>query len=117
MLAEPPDPSTGRNPLGQSQHSWGLALSSHRAPETLPSPVGAGPGCPREPWSRSRGRIHPVPPALVTGASLGRSSSQANKGAPATSSLESLWGWADGRPGPGSAVDSSPPGNGLIFNV
>lgn len=116
MLAEPPGPGTGRNPLGQSQHSWGPAHSSTEPPRPSLS-RGCRSGVPLRAPVQEQVLPPPRAPALGAGALRGRRSSQPSKGAPAASSLESSWGWADGRPGPGSIVDGSPPGNSLIFNV
>lgn len=74
----------------------GAGPFQYRAPETLPSP-----GVPPRALVQEQGPRPPCPPVLVACASRGGSSSQANEGAPATTSLESSWEWAGRPPWPG----------------
>ena len=104
-------PALGGTPLGRASTHGG---------RPIPAPSlsrGCRSGVPLRAPVQEQVLPPPRAPALGAGALRGRRSSQPSKGAPAASSLESSWGWADGRPGPGSIVDGSPPGNSLIFNV
>lgn len=110
-----PGPSTGRNPLGRSQRSWGPAPPSTEPPSP-PLSRGAGPGSPRAPWPRSRGRVHPAPSSGCL-CLAGEAALRPTRGLLPPPPWSPHGGGQDGHPGPGSLVDGFPPGNGLIFNV
>lgn len=77
----------------------GAGPSQHRAPEPSPLP-GCRPGEPPCALAQEQGPRPPCPQLRLL-VPRGGSSSQANEGAPATTSLESSRGWAGWPPRPG----------------